>query len=428
MAKGILPRLILTLVLLTGSIIGAVLCAVGKLYIIGALLLLVAIWSIVLVIQIFKLNTSKASFMFNAIENDDFTLQFSENMRSHSDRMFNRSLNRIKELMQQTRNNIAQREKYYETILDHSTSGIIVIEPGNGIVFQTNRAVEQLLGVGQLTHVNQLSIVSPDVTQALMNIKPNESQSVSFYNETTKVCLTLSASMVRLNDRELKIVAMSDIGGQIDNTQTESWMRLSRVLTHEIMNSLAPITSLSEQLRTTTDHQTIQHGLDIISTTSKGLISFVDNYRRLTRIPTPVIRDVCIVELLRKQVSLLDSTIDMSGVTAGMRIMADENLIAQVLTNLLKNAIEATRQYGKVWVTSYYDRRGRTAIEICNTGEPISEEIRDNIFVPFFTTKQGGSGIGLSLSRQIMRLHNGTLTYARDTRNPWNITRFILLF
>lgn len=428
MAKGILSRLILVLLMLVVSLSCGVYLFAAELYLFSVMALFFAVWAFVLVIKTFSLNTDKATFMFNAIENDDFTFQFSENLRSHGDKMFNRSLNRIKDIMQHTRHSIAQREKYYETILDHSTSGIIVIDPNSGIIFQYNRAVEELLCISSLSHIGQLSAVAPDLPEILLSITPTESRSVSFYNETVKVCLTLSASLVWLNDRRLKIISMSDIGGQIDNAQTESWVRLSRVLTHEIMNSLAPITSLSEQLKSTTDPETLHRGLAIISTTGKGLIDFVDSYRRLTRIPTPVIEQINLKELLHKIVELLDAAVDMSRVSSQLTLQADANLITQVLTNLIKNAKEATLDGGQIWVIGRIDTRNRVVVEVCNNGEPILAEIRENIFVPFFTTKHGGSGVGLSISRQIMRRHNGTLTYANRVKDGQNVTMFILHF
>lgn len=428
MAKGILTRLIIALLLLILCAVGATISILSEMYLICAISALGSVLAFMMVVGTVSLNTRKASFMFNAIENNDFTFQFSENVRSRNDQMFNRSLNRIKDIMQQTRDSIAQREKYYENILNHSANGIVVIDPDSGIVFQINRAAEEMLGVGALSHVNQLSVISSEIPLALIQIAEGENRSVEFYNETSKVCLTLSASMVWLNERQLKIIAMSDIGGQIENVQTESWVRLSRVLTHEIMNSLAPITSLSEQLRTTQDRATLDRGLEIIGTTGRGLIEFVDTYRRLTRVANPVLVTFSLTELLDKQVELLDAPIDLSKARSGIMVTADENLMSQVLTNLLKNAVEATQDSGSVWVNTTIDNRGKTIIEICNSGTPIADEIRENIFVPFFTTKAKGSGIGLSLSRQIMRLHNGTLTHATQTRSGVQVTVFTMHF
>lgn len=376
------------------------------------------------ILKTIKHYTEKVTFMFNAIENDDYTFKFSESVNSTNDQMFNRSLNRMKEMMVKARNEQAERENYYEKILNHISIGIIVVDPQTGIVFQSNRAAQEILGIETLTHVNQLSILSSEIPQKLLTIEAGQNSSINFYNETSNVYLSLAASTVVLNGRTLKAVSMSNIVNQIDNTQTDSWMRLSRVLTHEIMNSLAPITSLSEQLLNTTDPQTLHKGLEIIGSTSKGLVTFVDNYRQLTRIPIPVVEEFSFYDFLLRQISLFDREIHIAEVDKNMTLQADENLMSQLFTNLIKNAIEATESCGKIWIASHRDSRGRNVVEVCNNGEPIDKAILENIFVPFFTTKQGGSGIGLSISRQIMRLHNGTLTYS----NHGGVTRFTINF
>lgn len=428
MAKGILSKLVLALLFL---IISAVLCPIfflGDTYSLGYFFAFCSLWAFLMVLNLFYVNTRKVTFMFNAMENDDFSFRFSENVRSDVDKLFNFALNRIVNLIHEIRISIIQRDKYYEVILNHSTSGILVFDPTTGIVFQTNNAANEMLGVTSLSHINQLSILSKEIPNILNLIKSNKNETICFYNETKRVCLSLSCSMTILNERELKIVSMNDIVSEIDNTQTESWMRLSRVLTHEIMNSLAPITSLSEQLRTVEDPETIRNGLSIISDTSKGLVDFVNSYRRLTRIPTPVMEDFSLIELLKRQIDLFNADIDLSKVNPGIRLFADPNLISQVLMNLLKNAVEASIDSQKVWVSTYYNDKGRIVIDVCNVGEKISEELLENIFVPFFTTKTGGSGIGLSLSRQIMRLHNGTINCISRTKENEHVTIFSLCF
>lgn len=413
--------LLLLVVVFTGS---TVFCFVSGSYLGGGLLVLVLLFTIISVLKTIKEYTGKVTFMFNAIENDDYTFKFSENVNSTNDQMFNLSLNRMKEIMVKARNELTEREKYYEKILNHISIGIVVIDPATGIVFQSNRPAQEILGIETLTHVNQLSILSSEIPRKLLTIEAGQNSFINFYNETSNVYLSLAASTVVLNGRTLKAISMSNIVNQIDNTQTDSWMRLSRVLTHEIMNSLAPITSLSEQLLDTTDPQTLHKGLEIIGSTSKGLITFVDNYRQLTRIPIPVVEEFSFYDFLLRQISLFDREIHIAEVDKNMTLQADENLMSQLFTNLIKNAIEATESCGKIWIASHRDSRGRNVVEVCNNGEPIDKAILENIFVPFFTTKQGGSGIGLSISRQIMRLHNGTLSYS----NHGGVTRFTINF
>lgn len=428
MTKGILYKLIISLILLAFSLSLCPLFFVRGSFFGGYFTAFCSVWLIIVIVNLFYINTRKITFMFNAMENDDFSFQFSEKIRSDVDRMFNQSLNRIIGLIYDTKKAIMQQDKYYEIILDQATCGIIVFDPKTGIVFQTNNSANNMFGIGMLSHINQLSIVSKDIPKALIAIEKGKNENISFYNETKKVCLALSCTMSILNKRELKIVSMNDIGTEMDDTQTDSWMRLSRVLTHEIMNSLAPITSLSEQLRSTKDPDIIQNGLSIISDTSKGLVDFVDNYRRLTRIPVPVKEDFSLIALLKTQLELFNSDIDISKVNPEIRLFADRNLISQVLVNLLKNAVEAASDSQRVWVDAYYNDKGKIVVDVCNIGEKISEELLDNIFVPFFTTKTGGSGIGLSLSRQIMRLHDGTVNCISKTKDNKNVTVFSLSF
>ncbi|MEG2728559.1 MAG: HAMP domain-containing sensor histidine kinase [Mucinivorans sp.] len=428
MARGILPRLLAMIVLLIVSVAAtAVLADLGNYTaILAGATAGVAVWQIIV---LFGNNTRKVTFMFNSIENEDYAFRFGGSRLSLSDRRFNDALNRIKTLMEQTRTAIAQKERYYEKILDRSTSALLVIDPATGIVFQTNSAALELFCIESLTHVNQLSIVATEIPQALLAIAPGESRSVSFYNEAQQVCLTLAASTIELHERRLKLISMSDIGSQIDNAQIESFARLSRVLTHEIMNSLAPITSLSEQLLTTTSPADLHHGLEIISSTGRGLLAFVESYRSLTRVPTPVVVEFELLPFLERTVQLLGARVDLSQVSGERVIHADENLIAQVVTNLIKNATQACTEGGQIWVIDRVDNRGRVMVEVCNSGEAIAPEVRENIFVPFFTTRQGGSGIGLSLSRQIMRLHGGTISCNQFTHSERGLsTVFALTF
>lgn len=427
MPYRILSRLIIVLIVMITGVACGVWWLVDKEYLFFGMSLVVVGWMVALAIKLFNSTTKKAAFMFNAIENNDFTFQFAENIGSLNERHFNHALNRIKDLINQTKKSIHERDRYYEKILDKSTSGIMVIDPTSGVVYQVNKAVLDMFGLVALTHINQLSIVGDDIARAMLDATSLKNSIITFYNETSKVILSLRAASVEMNGRELTIISLNDIGKELDREQTESWTKLSRVLTHEIMNSLSPITSLSAQLQTTTDPQILHRGLEVIGRSSEGLIQFVDNYRRLTRIPTPNLSSFSLGEMVEKQVELLDHPIDISAVDGRVTLLADENLIGQVIVNLLKNAIRATDEGGEVWVRGYINSLG-PVIEVCNSGTPIDPLIRDNIFVPFFTTRPEGSGIGLSLSRQIMRLHNGTLTHSdRQTKNA-HVTVFTLQF
>lgn len=427
MSYRILYRFIIVLLVIIASVACGVWGLMEGQYLLGVISMVVVVLMVVMAIKLLNTTTRKAAFMFNAIENNDFTFQFAENIGSQHERHFNHALNRIKNLINQTKKAIRERDQYYEKILDKSTNGIVVIDPSSGVVYQANKAAIDMFGLVALTHINQLSIVGDGVARAMLEATPLRNSVINFYNETSKVSLSLRAASVEMNGLQLRIISMNDIGKELDREQTESWTKLSRVLTHEIMNSLSPITSLSAQLRTTTDPQTLHRGLEVIGRSSEGLIQFVENYRRLTRIPTPNLSSFSLCEMLEKQVELLDHPIDTSAIDGSITLVADESLISQVVVNLLKNAIRATEDGGKVWINGYSNSLG-PVIEVCNDGAPIDPLIRDNIFVPFFTTRPEGSGIGLSLSRQIMRLHNGTLTYSDKQIKNVQTTIFTLQF
>ncbi|MDR2971361.1 MAG: ATP-binding protein [Bacteroidales bacterium] len=365
--------------------------------------------------------------MFDAIENDDYTFRFTgSSTRLQSDELLNRSLNRIKNLVIEARQEIREREKYFEHILNQVTTGIIMVNE-QGIVFSRNRQALHLLGLSQLTHIRQLSQISEGLEKHFVTLDEGENRKVTFFGEASEITLNIAATFVNLNNKRLKIIALTDIAADIEEAREESWQRMSSVLTHEIMNSLSPITSLSESLLHTSDKEMLHQGLEIIHTTAGGLKKFVENYRSITRIPAPQFQDIELDRLVRKETELLSSDIIVKIEATNCLISADYGQISQVLVNLLKNGLEAALESGdpcaKVWIEMGRNLKGSLFIDVCNTGIPISDEIRDNIFVPFFTTKEEGNGIGLSISRQIMRLHEGTLTLATKP-----FTRFRMQF
>lgn len=351
----------------------------------------------------------KIGFMFNSIDNDDFTFQFSVDRNSLvEEKYLNEALNRITKLVLSARLDARAREKYFELILNQINTGLIIYNE-QGVVYQINNACLNLFGVSMLTHLNQLDGVHTRLATDLFEINAGQIRVVKFYDEANLVTLSISCAQITTYDKNSKVVAVTNIAEELDNNEVDSWQRLSRVLTHEIMNALAPITSLSETLLHTDDPIIISKGLGIIGQTASGLTQFVENYRRLIKIPTPDLALVDMKELILREISLFDREIEVEFKTCACCANIDKNLIAQVLVNLLKNGVEAAKDK-RIWVVVDRKKSGELFVEVCNDGEEISDELRDNIFVPFFTTKEKGSGIGLSLSRQIMRMHNGALT------------------
>ena len=368
----------------------------------------------------------KLAYFFQALENDDYSIHFPEHGGSHSERFLNGVLNRIKDILQNTRLEIQQREQFYELIINSVSSGIVALDE-RGFVTQNNQVALKLLGLEIFTHVNQLERVSPALKLLVTGIRPGESRRVTFTNERGSVQLLVSASRILLRDKPITLLVMNDIENELDEKEIDSWVRLIRVLSHEIMNSIAPVTSLSDTLLSMHSDPEItpddlkrntENGLKVISETGKGLISFVESYRKFTRIPRPERELINLNEFIQRAVILSSTepnfpevTIDICIEPEDLKVFADPNLMGQVLLNLMKNAFYALRgrEDAHITLSAEHGPTGKVLIRVRDNGPGIPPEIMNEIFVPFFTTKEEGSGIGLSVSRQIMRMHGGNL-------------------
>ena len=285
--------------------------------------------------------------------------------------------------------------------------------------------------------------------ETINSIKPFERKLIGISADGGEIQLSLKATSLKTNENELVILSIQDIKNELDEKEIESWMKLIRVLMHEIMNSITPITSLSEslsniystggipvlpeQVNVKTIATTLQ-GLNVIKEQGKGLMSFVESYRKLTRVPEPEKKLFKVADLMSRVMILYNSldNINKTNLTISLKkpdleIFADQNLISQVLINLLKNALEANENNfeGKITIVSSENSGNHSEICVIDNGPGISEENLDEIFVPFFTTRQNGSGIGLSISRQIMRAHGGNL---KVRSVPHKETAFCLSF
>lgn len=384
----------------------------------------------------YLMHARQVIFMLNAIENDDFSFKFSSDSPLRSDILVNRTLNRITAIIQKAKVDAVQKEKYYELILNSVNTGIIVADE-NGNIFQTNNEALKLLGLSVFTHLKQLYKISPDLPDILQNVGPGEKQQTSFVNERGTVHLSVRTSKMVINNTKMCIYALNDINSELDDKEIESWIRLTRVLTHEIMNSITPITSLSETLLSLhkNANKDIRNGLEVISSTGKGLIDFVESYRKFTHLPTPqpsLFYAAGLAERI-KQLTQCNNTLSGTPIIISIEphdliIHADEKLITQVMLNLVKNAMQSIGNAadGLIQIKGYCNPDESVSLEIMDNGPGISPEMADHIFIPFFTTKEGGSGIGLSISRQIMRLHGGTLTLKSSPSKKE--TAFILTF
>ena len=392
------------------------------------LLLVAAIAGYIRLYRHYRRNIKKVTFLFDAIDNVDFSFKFPTEGVSKDDRIINQSLNRIKHFLQHTREEQMEREKYYEQILNTVDAGIIVVDSHDNVL-QHNQAALRLLDTDILTHLNQVKDKLKDE-----HLSKHETQAM-------------------LKDKHVRIIALSDVSHELSNQEIDSWIKLIRVLTHEIMNTITPVTSLSETLLKELEEdmhwegkfatcpnspkeKDLRIGLETIHKTGTELLSFVNNYRRFTHVPQPQPSLFYVEPFLNRMAMLCNHEVSIKVSPKDLIVYADESLIAHVVTNLLKNAVEAIKEKESTEVSedklafirikAYANEQEAIVIDVTNNAGIIPDDIAAHIFIPFFTTKKEGSGIGLSLSRQIMRVSGGTLSLHQDKEENTTTFRIVI--
>lgn len=370
----------------------------------------------------YRRNIKKVTFLFDAIDNGDFSFNFPTEKRFKEDNILHQSLNRIKLFLQHTREEQMNREKYYEQILNAVDTGILVVDSHDNIL-QHNQAALRLLDTDVLTHMNQVKGKLKDE-----HLAKHETQAM-------------------LKDKHVRIIALSDVSHELSNQEVDSWIKLIRVLTHEIMNTITPVTSLSETLLTrVTEDKDLKQGLETIHKTGTELLAFVNNYRRFTHVPQPQPALFYVEPFLERMALLCNHEVEIEVSPKDLLVYADESLLSHVVTNLLKNAVEAFREKERedkqecrsadlqsaaskkafIRLQAYANAQESIIIDVSNNAGLIPEDIASHIFIPFFTTKPEGSGIGLSLSRQIMRVSGGSLSLLQDKAQGITTFRIII--
>lgn len=370
----------------------------------------------------YRRNIKKVTFLFDAIDNGDFSFNFPTEKRFKKDNILHQSLNRIKLFLQHTREEQIDREKYYEQILNAVDTGILVVDCHDNIL-QHNQAALRLLNTDVLTHMNQVKGKLKDE-----HLAKHETQAM-------------------LKDKHVRIIALSDVSHELSNQEVDSWIKLIRVLTHEIMNTITPVTSLSETLLTrVTEDKDLKQGLETIHKTGTELLAFVNNYRRFTHVPQPQPALFYVEPFLERMALLCNHEVEIEVSPKDLLVYADESLLSHVVTNLLKNAVEAFREKERedkqecrsadlqsaaskkafIRLQAYANAQESIIIDVSNNAGLIPEDVASHIFIPFFTTKPEGSGIGLSLSRQIMRVSGGSLSLHQDKTQGITTFRIII--
>ena len=384
-------------------------------------LLLVAVVGYIRLYRHYRRNIKKVRFLFDAIDNGDFSFNFPTEKRNKEDNILHQSLNRIKLFLQHTREEQMEREKYYEQILNAVDTGIMVVDSHDNIL-QHNQAALRLLDTDVLTHMNQVKGKLKDE-----HLAKHETQAM-------------------LKDKHVRIIALSDVSHELSNQEVDSWIKLIRVLTHEIMNTITPVTSLSETLLKELNNEKqnaaepqpaeqakLKQGLETIHKTGTELLAFVNNYRRFTHVPQPQPALFYVEPFLERMAMLCNHEVEIEVTPKDLLAYADESLISHVVTNLLKNAVEAfnglqsePKTKASIRLHAYTNEQEAIIIDVSNNAGLIPDDVASHIFIPFFTTKPEGSGIGLSLSRQIMRVSGGSLSLHQDKAQGITTFRIVI--
>jgi len=390
---------------------------------------------IVLLIRYLEKSNQQLNKFLSSIHYDDFTESFSPHGEGAG---FDTLYRKFNEVMQKFREIRAEKEAdahYYRTVVHHVGTGIISYKK-SGEIHLCNAAAKKLLQVAHPHHITDLKLPQAADHVELLNLKHGEKALIKVEIQGQWVPLSVNAIDILLRGEAYRLLSVQNIQQELEEKEMEAWQNLIKVLTHEIMNSVTPISSLaasvseelSEQVEkldneaavSKLDLADIEKAVYTIQRRSEGLVHFVQDFRNLTQVPPPAIKPVNLEALLGRLARLMQQELKANQVQllwwpppAGIVLAADEHLLEQVFINLIKNAIQAMEDQvneKQIQITTCQDENSRLIIEVADNGPGITREAAEKIFIPFFTTKRKGSGIGLSISKQIMRLHNGTIS------------------
>ena len=395
------------------------------------------VWSLIRFVD--RTNRDLARF-FQAVRYSDFSQTYVTGGLGSSFDELKRSFNEVLDAFRATRAEKEEQALYLQMVVQHIGVGLVAFDR-QGEVSLINNAAKRLLRVNRLGNISDLESRGPGLAQTLTTLGPRRKALLRLEEDGEVRQLACFAALFRTGEEEHRLVSLHDIQSELEEQEMEAWQRLIRVLTHEIMNSITPIASLSATAEGLLQQETIA-GEDVsdvrtavhtIQRRSQGLLQFVDAYRDLTRVPAPDFQITPVSGLFERVTQLMAHQFEEAGVELvhavdppSLEVTADPGQVEQVLINLLRNACDAAggRDGARVELTASMDR-DRVVIDVADNGTGIVEEALDKLFIPFFTTKQDGSGIGLSLCRQIMRLHRGTISARSE---PGVRTEFSLRF
>jgi len=387
-----------------------------------------------LIMRLYQFTNNTITYFFDALRNEDTTLQFPSSVKNESLSRLYKGMNSLNRYFQEIRLQNEYNEKYYRTLIQHAAAGLLVMD-GNNQVDLINEAACRYAGISpESTHPRILQVKNPQFFEAVCRLRPGENQIFRQVTGNTIQVLVFKAILFRKNELSVKLVSIQDIRQELESRETESYRKLISVLTHEIMNLLSPLTSVSGALNSAYHPEgrpitlsglnedilkTTLGSIEVIEEQSNGMINFMNNYRRISRIPAPEINPFAADDWIDQIRIVYSARMKDKGIFFSVaadrtveKIEADKKLLNQVLVNLINNAMDAVMEKEQDRMIALKIERSlqqRSRISLSNNGPVIPPDVQEKIFVPFFTTKKEGSGIGLSISQEIIRLHKGSL-------------------
>ncbi len=392
--------------------------------------ILVILAGIELIVYFNKINRW-ISFFLLGIKNEDTSLKIPHHTGNKAiDEVF-KGMSNLNEIFKQTKIEIATKEQYFKIIINKSATGLFSVN-SDGRIVNINPAATKLIMLQEYHHINSLIRINEDLPMFIDSAKLDSREQSAIFENKYGQKLLFKLSKIQNKEQEIRLIAVSDITKELDNREVDAWVKLARTLSHEIMNNITPITTLSQVISSyfTKDGKVLEgidskkisntiKGLSVIEERSMALMNFVNSYRKFTKLPEPELHKVNISKTIENCVIAIGSYTDFDkinlvlNITPDVEFITDENLLSQVIINILKNAYESLMANDSIVKptirVNVFDNSGSINIEIINNGKLIPKELREQIFIPFFTTKEQGSGIGLSLSKQIMLQMDGDI-------------------
>jgi two-component system, NtrC family, nitrogen regulation sensor histidine kinase NtrY len=416
------------------SFLGAGIFYERHFYSVSIVLLISGVVFALTVNRIYNATNEAIRFLFDSLRNDDTSIRFQGKIKNKGLMRVYESMNRLSDYFQEIKLRNEYNESYFRSIIQNSSAGLIVLGSNNKIEL-INKTACAYAGISpDTTNPGLLSIRHPAFYEAVSNLKPGETVTYKSLVSNNMQLLLFKASMIRRKEEELKLISIQDIRHELESRELESYRKLLSVLTHEIMNILSPLTSVAKELHSLFNAEVNQKkssridesviktsisGLQLINEQSNSLVNFMNNYRKISKLPQPEFSSFSVSEWIEQlniaySGRMKESNIDfnISAEKSLNEIIADKKLLNQVIINLINNSFDAVMENEgarKIAINILKNSLSRIIIKVINNGPVIPGELLEKIFVPFFTTKKGGSGVGLSISQEIMKMHNGSI-------------------